>query len=49
MGGGVSSNSAITKESNKPITNSNYSAHTTPLFIELSLLKVQDITIEILL
>ena len=26
------------------ITNSNYSAHTTPLFIELRLLKVQDMS-----
>ena len=32
----------LQKKAIRLITNSNYSAHTTPLFIELGLLKVQD-------
>ena len=38
----VSSSWAITKKAIRLITNSNYSAHTTPFSIELGLLKVQD-------
>ena len=42
--GGVESHrvESLQKKAIRLITNSNYSAHTTPLFIELGLLKVQD-------
>ena len=43
-GGGVESHriEPLQKKAIRLITNNNYSAHTTPLFIELGLLKVQD-------